>query len=153
MGARETAGTVAGKVSAARSNPYVRKVIEDEEFRANVLAALAAARSAYGRVNNGKAPTKALMEDKKLHRDLKQAADSLRVATDSLRHAADPPPRKRRRGRMLIIIVLGFGTALAVSEGLRTKVLDALFGKEEEFDYTSTTAPDPAPAPEPASTT
>jgi hypothetical protein len=153
MGARETAGTVAGKVSAARSNPYVRKVIEDEEFRANVVAALAAARSAYGRVHNGKAPTKALMEDKKLHRDLKQAAESLRVATDSLRHAADPPPKKRHRGRMLVIIVLTFGTALAVSEGLRTKVLDALFGKEEEFDYTSTTAPDPAPAPEPASTT
>jgi hypothetical protein len=153
MGARETAGTVAGKVSAARSNPYVRKVIEDEEFRASVLAALASARSAYGRVNNGKAPTKVLMEDKKLHRDLKQAADSLRVATDSLRHAADPPPKKHRRGRMLVLIVLSFGAALAVSEGLRTKVLDALFGKEEEFDYTSTTAPDPAPAPEPASTT
>jgi hypothetical protein len=151
MGARETAGTVADKVSAARSNPYVRKVIEDEAFRANVLAALASARSAYGRVNNGKAPTKVLMEDKKLHRDLKQAADSLREATESLRHAADPP-KKHHRGRMLVLIVLSFGVALAVSEGLRTKVLDALFGKEEEFDYTSTTAPDPAPAPEPAST-
>jgi len=152
MGARETAGSVAGKVSAARSNPYVRKVIEDEEFRANVLAALAAARSAYGRVNNGKAPTKVLMEDKKLHRDLKQAAESLRTAAESLR-AAPNPPKKRHRGRMLLIIILSFGIALTVSEGLRTKVLDALFGKEEEFDYTSTTAPDPAPAPEPASTT
>ena len=31
---------------------------------------------------------------------------------------------------------------MAASEGLRNKVLDALFGAEEEFDYTSsTTAP------------
>jgi hypothetical protein len=32
------------------------------------------------------------------------------------------------------------GIALAVSEGLRKKVLDALFGAEEEFEYTSTTS-------------
>ena len=30
--------------------------------------------------------------------------------------------------------------AIALSEGLRTKVLDILFGAEEEFDYSSTTA-------------
>jgi hypothetical protein len=35
--------------------------------------------------------------------------------------------------------------ALAVSSDLRSKVLDALFGKEEEFDYTSTTSPATAP--------
>jgi hypothetical protein len=39
-----------------------------------------------------------------------------------------------------------------LNEGLRSKVLDALFGSEEEFDYTSTTTP-PTPAPEPAATT
>jgi hypothetical protein len=40
-----------------------------------------------------------------------------------------------------------------VSEDLRNKVLDALFGAEEEFDYTSTTSPPaPAPAPDPAGT-
>src|SRR3712207_6960774 len=33
------------------------------------------------------------------------------------------------------------GLALALSEGLRKKVLDALFGAEEEFEYTSTTTP------------
>ena len=32
-------------------------------------------------------------------------------------------------------------SALALSEGLRSKVLDMLFGAEEEFDYSSTTAP------------
>jgi hypothetical protein len=31
------------------------------------------------------------------------------------------------------------GVALAVSSDLRKKVLDTLFGAEEEFEYTSTT--------------
>ena len=31
------------------------------------------------------------------------------------------------------------GLALGLSEGLRNKVLDALFGAEEEFEYTSST--------------
>ena len=38
----------------------------------------------------------------------------------------------------------GLNLALALSEGLRKKVLDALFGAEEEFEYTSTTTPAPA---------
>ncbi len=152
MGVRNTAETAAEKFSAARSNPYVRKIVEDEELHDNVLAAVAAAKSAYARVSNGKGPTtKALMDDRKLHRDLKQAAESLKTAADSLRAA--PETKRKRRGRTLVIIVLGAGLALALSEGLRTKVLDALFGKEEEFDYTSTTTPASAPEAQPASTT
>ena len=45
-----------------------------------------------------------------------------------------------------MIGVVGAGLALAVSEDLRKKVLDALFGAEEEFEYTSTTAPGDAVA-------
>jgi hypothetical protein len=33
-----------------------------------------------------------------------------------------------------------------VSDSLRSKVLDALFGAEEEFDYTSNTAPAAPPS-------
>ncbi len=41
--------------------------------------------------------------------------------------------------------------ALALSEDLRSKVLDLLFGAEDEFEYSSTTAPvEPAPASAPA---
>ena len=43
--------------------------------------------------------------------------------------------------------IVGAGLALALSEGLRKKVLDALFGAEEEFEYTSTTTPVATPAP------
>ena len=45
--------------------------------------------------------------------------------------------RKRRRlGRKLLIAFVGAVAALAASEKLRSKVLDTLFGAEEEFQYT-----------------
>jgi hypothetical protein len=46
-----------------------------------------------------------------------------------------------------MLVLVGAGLALALSEGLRKKVLDALFGAEEEFEYTSTTSPAPASEP------
>ena len=46
-----------------------------------------------------------------------------------------------------MIGVVGAGLALAVSEDLRKKVLDALFGAEEEFEYSATTAPSTATPP------
>ena len=49
-----------------------------------------------------------------------------------------------------MVAIVGAAVALAVSEDLRKKVLDALFGAEEEFEYTSTTSP--APEPETSST-
>jgi hypothetical protein len=90
---------------------------------------------------NGKGPTKAL-EDKKVQRELRDAAASLREAADGLRGTKK---RKRRRGRMLVIGLVGAGLALALSEGLRKKVLDALFGAEEEFEYTASTTPETTP--------
>jgi hypothetical protein len=135
---------------AARENPYVHRMIEDDELRDNVRIAYNAMRGAYGRLSNGKAPTKALMDDKKLHRDLREAASALREAGTALREG----PKRRSGGglgRKLFVLAVGAGLALALSEGLRNKVLDALFGSEEEFDYTSTTTP--APTPEPAAAT
>ena len=131
----------AGK--AARSNPYVNQLIEDAELRDNLRTAYESARKAYGRIN-GKGPVKALTEDKKVQKELREAASSLRDAAETLRGSKR---KKRRTGRTLLVVVVGAGLALALSEGLRKKVLDALFGAEEEFEYTSTTTPAPAPAP------
>jgi hypothetical protein len=145
MAAKDKAAK-AGK--AARSNPYVQRLIADEQLRENIRTAYEAGRSAYGRMNNGKAPTRALMEDKKLQKELRNAARALSDAGTALRES----PKKRRSGglgRMLVVGLVGAGLALALSDGLRSKVLDMLFGSEEEFDYTSTTSP-ATPAPEPA---
>ena len=127
----------AGK--AARDNPYVNQLIEDNELRDNLRTAFESARKAYGRIN-GKGPVKALTEDKKVQKELREAAGSLRDAADSLRNANK---RKKRggAGRKLLLLMVGAGLALALSESLRKKVLDALFGAEEEFEYTSTTTP------------
>jgi ferric-dicitrate binding protein FerR (iron transport regulator) len=112
------------------------------------LVAYGAARSVYGRMSNGKPPARALLEDRKLQRELKQAADALRDASSSLR---EPPKSARRRrgglGRTLALLTVAGLLAVGLSEGLRSKVLDLLFGAEEEFDYSSTTMPaEPAPA-------
>jgi len=139
--AKNKAASAASAVAAAKDNPYVQRIVADDELRDNVRVALESAKSAYERLSNGKAPTKAIMDDKKLHKDLKAAAEALRDAGNALREA---PKKKKRRGgfgRKLMILFVGAGVALAVSGDLRSKVLDALFGKEEEFDYTSTTSP------------
>jgi hypothetical protein len=135
--AKGAAGAVAAGKAAA-SNPYVNRLIEDEELRENLRTAYESARKAYSRMSNGKGPAKALLDDKKTQKELQHAASSLKEAADSLRGSKRTKKRKRRGG--LILLLVGAGAALALSEGLRKKVLDALFGAEEEFEYTSTTS-------------
>ena len=150
MAAKDKAGAAAAAARDVRENPYVQRIIQDEELRDNMVVAYEAAKNAYGRLHNGKAPTKLLMEDKKLHKDLKRTADALRDATTALRdapkHAKPKPKRKGGMGKFLLVGIIGAIAAVALSEGLRGKVLDALFGAEEEFDYTSNTAPVAPPA-------
>jgi len=148
MAAKDRFGKAASAAQAAQSNRYIQRLIEDEELRGSLMAAYGAARSAYGRMSNGKPAGRALFEDRKLQRELREAANALRDASDSLR---EPPRRARRRGglgRSLLLLALGGLLAIALSESLRSKVLDLLFGAEEEFDYNPTTTP-PTPAPEP----
>lgn len=121
---------------AVRDNEYVQRLVEDDEIRDNLRNAYESARKAYDRISSGKGPVKAL-DDKKTQRELRDAVTSLREATDSLRGKR----QKKRRGRLLLVMIVGAGLALALSEGLRKQVLDALFGAEEEFEYTSTTTP------------
>ncbi len=145
MAKKSKAAKASAATAVAGASPYVQRLIQDADLRDNLKVAYESGRSAYDRLNNGKAPAKALMDDKKLHRDLQNAADSLRTASDALR---DGPKKKRKGGigRLLLLGIIGGGVALGVSSDLRNKVLDLLFGAEEEFDYTSTTAP-AAPAP------
>lgn len=130
----------------AKSSPYIQRVIDDPKLRENVRKAAASTKSAYERLSNGKAPAKALLEDKKLQADLRDALEAVRDATTALTEA---PKQRARKGtgfvRNLAILALGAGLALAGSEKLRSKVLDTLFGAEEEFEYTP-----PADTPPPS---
>jgi hypothetical protein len=120
----------------ARSNPYIERLIEDPKLRKNVTTALNSTKSAYSRLSNGKVHPQALLEDKKLHSELGRALGAARDATITLIGAQ----RRRRKGltfgRIIVLGAVGGGAALAASEGLRSKVLDLLFGAEEEFQYT-----------------
>jgi hypothetical protein len=142
MAAKDRFGKASEAAQAARNHPYVQRLLHDETLRGNLATAYASVRSAYGRMSNGKPATQTLMEDKKLQRELKQAVEALRDASSALK---SPPPRKRRRGRgagVLVLMLVGGVLALVISESLRSKVLDLLFGSEEEFDYSSSSPAD-----------
>jgi hypothetical protein len=146
MAAKDRFGRAADAARAAQTRGYIQRLVEDEELRGSLLSAYGSARSAYGHLNNGKPATRALFEDRKLQGELRDTAEALRDVSITLR---EPPKRHRRHRGSRSLLLLAFGAVLAValSEALRSKVLDVLFGAEEEFDYSSTTAPStPAPA-------
>jgi hypothetical protein len=125
--------------STARENPYVQRLIEDEELRDSLRKAFEAARGAYSRATgNGKGTVKAVTGDKKVQKDLRSAAESLREASEQLR--APKKRKKSRLGRLVLFSLIAAAIALVLSEDARKAVLDALFGAEEEFEYTSTTS-------------
>ena len=146
MAKKKKAAVAAGAVEAARSNPYVQRVIEDDDLQDNVRVAFDAARDAYDRLSSSKSAKKTIQNDKKLHKDLQVAAEALKEAGASL---SNPKKKSKKRkgglGRKLLLLAVAGGLAIALSADLRSKVLDALFGAEEEFDYTSTTTPSAAP--------
>jgi hypothetical protein len=124
--------------ATARENPYVERLIEDEELRDSLKKAFEAAKGAYGRATSNGSAVKAVTGDKKVQRDLKVAAENLRDASEAFR-----APKKRKKsklGRIILLGLVGAAVALILSEDARKTVLDALFGAEEEFEYTSTTS-------------
>jgi hypothetical protein len=133
-----TADRAGDLYETARENPYVQRLIEDEDLRDNLKDAYSSAKKAYGRATGGgKSPVKAVTSDKKVQKEMRQAAEALQEARDRLQK---PQKRKHRLGRLIVLAIIGGVVALVVSEGARKAVLDALFGAEEEFEYTSTTS-------------
>src|SRR3954452_9595274 len=146
------AGSKAGKAAVqARYNPYVQRLIDDEDLRANLVEAYESSKAAYGRLSNGKSATSQIFDDKKLQKELKNAAESLRDASVALREA----PKKRRSGgarRVVVLALVGASACIALSKRLRKKLLDTLFGTEEAFQYTSSTTSSAPAAGAPAGT-
>jgi hypothetical protein len=140
MAAKKKAAKAQKAAMKARYNPYVQQIIDDEDLRDSIVQAYESLRNVYGRISNGKSPTNQIFEDKKLQKQIKEASGNIRDAAVALHDA----PKKQRKGgglgRLLLVGLVGGAAALAFSEGLRKKVLDALFGAEEEFEYTSTTS-------------
>ena len=142
--------SAAQAVEAVKSSPLVQRVVTDEDLHDNVRVAYASARQAYERLASSKKPPQAVLNDKKLHAQVAAAAVALRDVGNALSNPGKPARKKRSGGliRKLLVLVVGAGAAVAVSADLRNKLLDLLFGAEEEFDYTSTTTPATTPVPE-----
>ena len=141
--ARDDITSKAGQAYAtARENQYVRRLVEDEELRNSLISAFTAARTAYGRVSDSKASPVEAVSDCKVKRDLQNAAASLKEASERIRE----PKKKRHPFRNLVAVgLLTGGLVLIFSESARKSLLDAVFGAEEEFVYTSTTSTESAP--------
>jgi hypothetical protein len=139
-------GKAKDKASSAveSARPYVQRLMEDDELRDNLREAYEAGRNAYDRASGAKKPS-ALLDDRKLQDDLKSATESLRAVSDALREPEKMPKKGHPILKLLVIAFIGAVLAIVLSEDIRKAVLDQLFGAEEEFEYTSTTAASPPP--------
>lgn len=131
--------TISAAADQAKENPYLNKIIEDKELRDNAVAALQSVKSAFDQAKaTGFDNPAELVQDKKIKKDLKKAADTLKTTSDDIQAAGK---KKRHPLRKVIALaVIGGIVAIVVSEDARKAVLDTLFGAEEEFEYTSTTS-------------
>ena len=105
MAAKDRISKATEAARTAQRNRYLQRLVSDEELRGTLMTAYGAARNAYGRMTNGKPPSRAIFEDRKLQRELKEAATALRDASTALR---EPPRRRRRSGarRSLVLIAI-----------------------------------------------
>jgi hypothetical protein len=139
--AKSKAKRARSAVGTVTDNDYVKRLVEDEDLRDSIRDAFEAARDAYERLSSNGSMIDAAIDDKKVHKDVKEAAENLREATNRLRGKE----KERHFGRLILIAFVGAILALIISEDLRKALLDKVFGAEEEFEYTSTTTPAPAP--------
>src|SRR3954453_21117133 len=116
MAAKKKAQKAQKAAMKARYNPYVQRVIEDEDLRDSVVQAYESARKAYGRLMNGKSPTKQIFDDKKLQKEIRNTAYNVKDASVALHEA----PKKKKKGggrslkRVVLVGAVGAGVALAV---------------------------------------
>src|SRR5690606_32807531 len=84
-------------VGSVSENPYLRGVLESQKLRDSLRDALDSARAAYERLSSNGSVSDTAIDDKKVHKDLKTAAENLREASNRLRGKE----KKRRWGRLL----------------------------------------------------
>jgi hypothetical protein len=109
--------------AAGRAVPYLERLLENEYVQDQLSEAFGSLRSAYGRAS-GRKPAE-VAEDKKLRRQVRDAVASLREAAGALKTGREKP-KKRRRGRVVLLVGVSAAAALATSESLRGRIRAAL---------------------------
>jgi hypothetical protein len=120
-------------VSSAK--PYVERALNDEEIRENLRKAYQAARGLF-ELAGKKGPArvaKGVVDDKHVQKNVQTAVEELRHAVNRLQGRE----RKRRRGKVLLLVGAGAGLLLNPVTGPRTRgwLKDKLFGGGDEFGY------------------
>ncbi len=125
---------------ASTKAKQIKQILTDTELREHALSALHSVQHAVEEVK----PTEQKISkkaQKQMKRSAKKAEEKQALAPAPEPEPAEQEKKKRHPVRKLFVVAtLGAIVALAVSEDARKAVLDALFGAEEEFQYTSKTA-------------
>lgn len=123
-------GKKASKQVAAREDA-VRNLIENQDLHDDLRNLTEAAKMAYARVaaNPG-----AILQDKKVHSELRAGTSALLDAKGQL-GGKKAKKKKKGKGGLFLLTIVGSGVAVVAVPALRTKALDLVFGPEEELDY------------------
>jgi hypothetical protein len=121
---------------AEKAGVYAQRLIDNEYVQQNLSQAADSLQAAYRRASKRRVePTR----DEKLRRQVRQAAASLSEAASAMKSGRTKPKRRRGR-RVLIVVALGAGAAVAIvasNEELRRKLL----GSESAVDSEAAPAP------------
>lgn len=136
MATTSTAGnlssTLGQAIAAARENQQLKQMIE-EQIDARKLAMTAAK-------TGGKVYSRRRAARKTERKASAAEAKAGGAQPEVLEAGATKKPRRRRgKGKLLVLLVIIAFVAVLANKDSREKLLDALFGAEEEFEYQSTT--------------
>lgn len=92
------------KAKAKSALPYARRLLEDEYVQEQLRSAAGGLRAAYDRALRQRADA---TEDKRLYRNLRQAATSVRNAATALQRPKPEPKRRLRKVAVLAVAVGG----------------------------------------------
>ena len=116
--------------------PYVERAMKDEDLRANLVAAFAAARQVYDELVGDRGVTRAatrVATDKDIQDNLKRALDELREAADRLQ--GKEPHRGRNTLLLASAVAIGVLANPVTGPATRKWIKDRVFGPSDDFGY------------------
>jgi hypothetical protein len=125
LGRRKAKRTPAGTVVL-----YSKALVGNADARSELQEAYASARKAYRRSSDkrGRPDLAALLQDRKASKEAGNALDSLRQALRIADRKREKPRSVGKAPVIAVVTVAGAGTAVALNEGLRKKVMAPLSG-------------------------
>jgi hypothetical protein len=124
--------TIQQAIATAKDNPQLKQMIEEQiDARKLVMGAAKTGSKAYVRHR----------KNRKAQLSASAPATGDNAGSDQAEEPSAAPRKKHRaaKGGLVLLAVAGVIAAVLSNQTTRDKLLDALFGAEEEFEYTSTT--------------